>query len=70
MIYTVVLTQTAEEAHPLVADPHLRERGIRVFPVDNYLGLYRVQTEERKVVVLRFLYGRRDWQSLLLADTP
>ena len=56
------------EAHPMVADTHLRERGIRVFSVNNYLGLYRVRTDERKVVLLRFLHGRRDWQTLLLSD--
>lgn len=108
MIYTVVLTRTAEndlqdavdyiarvldnrsaaesllsqteqglkrledypEAHPLVADTHLRERGIRVFTVNNYLGLYRIRAAERKVVLLRFLHGRRDWQSLLVEDIP
>ena len=58
------------EAHSLVADPLLRERGIRVFSVNNYLGLYRVRTDEYKVVLLRFLHGRRDWQSLLVEDSP
>ncbi len=58
------------EAHPLVADTHLRERGVRVFTVGNYVGLYRVRTDEQKVVLLRFLHGRRDWQSLLLEDAP
>jgi len=56
------------EAHPLAADNHLREQGIRVFTTGNYAGLYRVRTDERKVVLLRFLYGRRDWQSLLINE--
>ena len=58
------------EAHPLVADIHLRERGLRVFVTNNYLGVYRVRADDHTVVILRFLHGRRDWQSLLLSDAP
>ena len=58
------------EAHPLGADIHLRERGLRVFVTNNYLGVYRVRADDHTVVILRFLHGRRDWQSLLLSDAP
>lgn len=61
---------TYPEAYPIASDTHLRELGMRVFSVGNYLGIYRVRHEERKVVILRLLYGRRDWISLLTADAP
>jgi toxin ParE1/3/4 len=58
------------EAHPLVADTHLRERGIRVITLGNYLGLYRIHQDEQTAVILRLLHGRRDWVSLLMEDRP
>ena len=53
------------ETHPLVSDDHLRQQGIRLFTVGNYLGFYRIRNDERTVTILRLLYGRRDWMSLL-----
>lgn len=58
------------EAHPLAIDTYLRERGVRVSTVGNYVMLYRVRKDERRVVILRFLHGRRDWMSLLGEETP
>jgi plasmid stabilization system protein ParE len=51
--------------HELVSDEYLRQIGIRVIPIDNYLAFYIVNAEEEKVVVVRFLYARRDWQNIL-----
>lgn len=53
--------------HALIADGHLREQGIRFFPVDNYLVFYIADDARRTVTVLRVLYARRDWQ-VVLAD--
>jgi plasmid stabilization system protein ParE len=56
------------EAHPLVADDHLRERGIRMFAIGNYLAIYRIHLNEQTAVILRLLHCRRDWISLLMED--
>lgn len=49
--------------HPLVNDPHLREKGYRHIPVDNFLVFYVVIDSE--VQVRRVLYGRRDYSRVL-----
>jgi toxin ParE1/3/4 len=59
--------------HPLrfalVEDEFLASRGIRSFPVHNYLVFYVAREEGRKVTVLRFLYGGRDWAAILKGET-
>ena len=50
---------------PLVRDKVLAARGIRWMPAENYLVFYIVETERKKVHVLRILHNRRDWQNLL-----
>ena len=37
-----------------------RSRGLRVFPVDNYLVFYIPDTETKIVTVIRVMYGGRD----------
>jgi len=49
----------------LVADERLAHKGIRKIIVDNYTIFY-IANEERKVVtIVRILYSRRNWESLL-----
>lgn len=55
--------------YPLISDGYLRERGIRFCPVDNYLIFYIVNDADHKVIVLRVLYSRRDWQVVLSDDS-
>lgn len=51
--------------HALVADERLAIQGIRKFVVDNYIVFYVASEKQATVTVVRILYGRRDWQSLL-----
>mgnify|MGYP000763990772 CR=1 FL=1 len=51
--------------YPLCNDAFLRAWGIRFVPVKNYLLFYIVRGDARTVYVLRFLYGRRNWQKNL-----
>ena len=51
--------------HALVADEDLAVQGIRWLMVDNYMIFYIVAEKNRTVVVIRILYGRRDWINLL-----
>ena len=51
--------------HALVGLEELAEQRVRWIPVGNYLAFYAVREAEKKVTVLRFLYGRRDWMNLI-----
>ncbi|GHS94011.1 translation repressor RelE [Synergistales bacterium] len=55
--------------YPLVRDDYLAGNGVRHFPVRNYLVFYVVSEASKSVVVLRFLYGRRDWINILKNNT-
>lgn len=49
----------------LVTDKALAEKGFRKMPVENYIVFYMVNDKEGVVNVLRVLYGKRDWVSLI-----
>lgn len=51
--------------YAFVPDSYLREQGVRFFSVDNYLVFYVVNAQKHTVSILRILYSRRDWQTLL-----
>lgn len=51
--------------HALVRDERLAAMGYRTLPVKNYLIFYKVNERARSVDIVRILYGRRDWASLL-----
>ena len=50
---------------PLVQDALLAERGMRFFPIKNYLAFYVVNEKKKKVSIVRFMYSHRDWLKLL-----
>jgi plasmid stabilization system protein ParE len=56
------------ETYTLVADGRLRQDGIRLFPVGNYLCFYRIRRQEKTVTVRTCLCARRDWVHLLDED--
>ncbi|MGO8694034.1 MAG: type II toxin-antitoxin system RelE/ParE family toxin [Rectinemataceae bacterium] len=47
---------------PLLKDPYLQQLGYRRIPKDNFLVFYIIN--EKEVPIHRFLYGRRNYQSL------
>lgn len=51
--------------HALVADGRLAVQGIRKLIVGNYIIFYIVDERATIVTVVRILYSRRDWASLL-----
>lgn len=53
------------ERYALVDDNLLAFWGIRFVRVKNYLAFYVVDEGEQTVHVIRFLYGRSDWQAAL-----
>ena len=50
---------------PLVRDKALAARGLHWMPAENYSVFYVVDENESTVNVLRILYSRREWQTLL-----
>jgi addiction module RelE/StbE family toxin len=53
------------ERHGIVQDKYLAAKGIRKLPMDNYLILYTVNKSTNTINIVRVLYGRRDWESIL-----
>ena len=57
--------ETMPERAALVPDSWLASRGLRMVSVEKYLLFYAVDKQSGIVEVLGFVYGKRDWQSLL-----
>lgn len=53
------------QKHPLVEDKILASWGVRFIQVHNYLAFYVISEEANQVTVIRFLYAKRDWVSIL-----
>ena len=53
------------ERYALADDKVLAAWGIRSIQVKNYLAFYVIAKDTRTVHIIRFLYGKRDWISLL-----
>ena len=53
------------EKYAVVDDPVLKTWEIRFLTVKNYLAFYVIHEEENKIFLVRFLYSKRDWISIL-----
>ena len=51
--------------HRLVTDDYFAARGFRMLRVENYLVFYTVDQEHSMVNIVRVLYGKREWNTLL-----
>ena len=51
------------EVHAVIDDPVLSAWGIRFTVIDNYLAFFTIIGDT--VYIIRFLYGKRDWISIL-----
>jgi addiction module RelE/StbE family toxin len=49
----------------LVGDERLAKQGIRKFLADSYIVFYVASEAEKIVTIIRILYGKRHWNSLL-----
>ena len=56
------------QEHPIVEDKLLAAWGIRFTQIKNYLAFYVI--EENQVTVIRFLYAKSDWISILNVGFP
>jgi len=51
--------------HELAKDKAIAQKGIRKILVDDYIVFYIIEEQEHQVTVIRMLYNRRDWESLV-----
>ena len=56
--------------HPLVEDQLLASWGVRFMQVNHYLAFYVISDESQQISVVRFLYAKSDWISLLKLKFP
>lgn len=56
------------ERSSLIKDPVLHSWGIRYIKVSNYTVFYTVDDSRKTVFILRFLYYRRNWASILVKE--
>ena len=56
------------QEHPIVEDKLLAAWGIRFTQIKNYLAFYVI--EENQVTVIRFLYVKSNWISILKVGFP
>ena len=49
----------------LIDDPVLTSWGIRFVIINNYLAFYMIDEEKQVVIVVRFLYQKSNWTSIL-----
>ena len=56
------------EKFGIVDEPVLKAWGIRVFSINNYLVFYRIDEAANSANIVRFLYGKRNWRSILRMD--
>ena len=54
----------------LVDDPVLESWGIRFVIINNYLAFYTIDEEKQTVIVVRFLYQKSNWPSILRQGFP
>jgi len=58
----LLLVSENPEMYPLATNSALAKLDCRFFPVNNYLVFYRIDKLERKIGVLRVIYGKQDYE--------
>ncbi len=53
------------EKFSLVDDPVLASWGIRFIIINNYLAFYTIDTKRHLVTIVRFLYQKSNWNTIL-----
>ena len=64
----ITTLSTNPERHQVIDEPPYESQGIRKLFVENYVAFYVADKEKRSVSILRILYNRREWQSILGSD--
>ena len=59
------LLENTPDIYSFVSDEYLAEKGLKSVVIKNYIMFYIINEDKKTVNVVRFLYGRRDWQNIL-----
>jgi toxin ParE1/3/4 len=49
----------------LISDEYLKSKKIRALRIKNHICFFKIIEKGKKIVIIRFLYGRRDWKSII-----
>ena len=60
-----VITPENPRIRSLVQDKYLASLGYRLINVKNYMIFYIIDEDEKYIKIIRFLYNKRNWMSLL-----
>ena len=60
--------RTMPQIHQVVDDPVLGEFEIRAVLIKNYMAFYQIDESGKSVNIVRFLYQKRDWVSIVASD--
>ena len=56
---------TDAELHQTISDGVIQSWGIRFIKIKNYLAFYTIDQETNSVYIVRFLYEKSNWKSIL-----
>jgi toxin ParE1/3/4 len=59
------LLKTRPKIYVVCDDPYLRNKGYRKALVGNYLLIFRIEEQAKRIHILRFFYGAQDYLSQL-----
>ena len=68
IIDAILTLEEMPERIRLVNDPRLAQIKVRGLQIKNYTAFFRIDEAIETVEIIRVLYSRRDWQSVLLAQ--
>lgn len=51
--------------YTIIKDEFIKKREIRKIKVNNYIVFYKVEERNKIVEIVRIMYGRRNWTSIL-----
>lgn len=54
----------------MIPDPVLEAWGIRFIRIRKHLAFFVIDEEQQRVNIVRFLYAKRDWMTLLHYEKP
>lgn len=64
----IMTLKTNPKIHAVIDDVVLKTWGIRFIVVGNYLAFYVIDEKLNTVYIIRFLYSKRDWVTILKSD--
>src|SRR5659263_542562 len=65
IVETVATLEEFSYRNGLVRDKRLALQGIRKILIDSYIIFYKVNEEQKTVTIIRILYSKRNWLSIL-----